>query len=66
MRTFTAMTGLWLAASLQPVVTMAQEYPVKSIRIIVPYDAGGISDLVMRMVQPKMASSLGQTIVVEK
>ena len=62
-RIFVAATGLWLAAGLQP--GLAQEYPRKPIRLVVPYDAGGISDLITRLIQPRMASSLGQPVVIE-
>ena len=43
----------------------AQTYPVKSVRIVVPFSAGGGSDLVARAIAPKMTSALGQTVIVE-
>ena len=43
----------------------AQDYPSKPIRLVVPYDTGGISDLITRMIQPGMTSILGQPIVIE-
>lgn len=58
-----AVAGLWLVAGVPP--GFAQEYPVKPIRLVVPYDTGGISDLITRMIQPGMAAALGQSIVIE-
>jgi tripartite-type tricarboxylate transporter receptor subunit TctC len=40
-------------------------YPVKPVRVIVPYPAGGGTDLVMRAVQPVLAERLGQPIVID-
>src|SRR5262245_65370943 len=44
---------------------LAQDYPNKPIRVIVPYAAGGLPDTITRLIQPKMADSLGQQLVVE-
>ena len=52
--------GLSVAAT-----SLAQDYPVKPIRMMVPYAAGGVTDVVTRLVTPKMAETLGQAIVVE-
>jgi tripartite-type tricarboxylate transporter receptor subunit TctC len=43
----------------------AQNYPVKPIRLIVPYPAGGATDFFARAVFTKMSDSLGQQVVVE-
>jgi tripartite-type tricarboxylate transporter receptor subunit TctC len=43
----------------------AQSYPVKTIRMIVPYAPGGSTDVVMRIIAPRMAESLGQQVVIE-
>ena len=43
----------------------AQNYPVKPIRIIVPYSPGGSTDVVMRILAPRMMENLGQQVVVE-
>ncbi len=51
--------------SLFASVTFAQEYPVKPIRIIVPYPPGGVTDIAARLVAPKMGEILGQTVIVE-
>lgn len=43
----------------------AQEYPTKSIRVLVPFPPGGGSDLIARLVSQKLAMALGQPTVVE-
>jgi tripartite-type tricarboxylate transporter receptor subunit TctC len=41
------------------------EYPERPVTIIVPFTAGGSSDIVARTVQPRLAQLLGQPIVVD-
>jgi tripartite-type tricarboxylate transporter receptor subunit TctC len=48
-----------------PVQAFAQEFPAKPIRILVPYDAGGIADLVARLIGDKLTGYWGQQVVVE-
>jgi tripartite-type tricarboxylate transporter receptor subunit TctC len=43
----------------------AQSYPTKNIRLIVPYAAGGTSDILARQVGPKLTEAWGQPVVVE-
>src|SRR3984893_4077363 len=43
----------------------AQDYPVRSITVIVPFPAGGASDVVARIVTNQMSKTLGQSIVIE-
>jgi tripartite-type tricarboxylate transporter receptor subunit TctC len=44
---------------------LAQAYPTKPIRVVVPYAAGGATDLTARLVGQKMQASLKQNIIVE-
>jgi tripartite-type tricarboxylate transporter receptor subunit TctC len=43
----------------------AQSWPTRPIRFVVPYAAGGPSDVMARAVQNVIAGELGQSVVVE-
>ena len=43
----------------------AQAWPTRSIRLVVPFAAGGAADSAARVITPRMAERLGQTFVVE-
>jgi tripartite-type tricarboxylate transporter receptor subunit TctC len=43
----------------------AAQYPTRPITLVVPYAAGGGNDVIARIVAEKMATSLGQSIVIE-
>ncbi len=60
--------ALVLAAALAcalPGLSWATDYPKQSIRIVVPYAAGGMTDVVARIVGQKLSESLGQAVVVD-
>ena len=48
-----------------PVAVTAQDYPVKPIRIIVPFGAGSATDALARTIGPKMTEMWGQQVIVE-
>ena len=52
-------------AALTAAPALAQTYPVKPIRAIVPFPAGGGIDTVIRLLGPKMSDTLGQPILVD-
>jgi tripartite-type tricarboxylate transporter receptor subunit TctC len=59
--------GVWLLSStlLCAGFVAAQSYPSKTIRVIVPYAPGGSTDVVFRILAPRLTEILGQTVVVE-
>jgi len=57
--------GLLSASFVHAGPAIAQNYPVKTIRVIVPYAPGGSTDVVMRILAPRMMELLGQQVVVE-
>lgn len=44
---------------------VAQTWPQRPLRLIVPFAAGGSADMFARLIVPKMAASLGQPLVIE-
>lgn len=59
------MKRLLCALLILPSLAFAQSYPSKPVRIIVPFPAGGTTDLVARMVQAKFQEFLGVQVVIE-
>jgi tripartite-type tricarboxylate transporter receptor subunit TctC len=43
----------------------AQNYPVKPVRLMVPFVAGGNTDIIARVVTPEMSKALGQQLIIE-
>ncbi|MDQ2953716.1 MAG: tripartite tricarboxylate transporter substrate binding protein [Pseudomonadota bacterium] len=58
-----ALAGLALAAL--PACAHAAEYPERNITVIVPFPAGGASDMAARLVVPKVAESLRQSLIID-
>ena len=58
------MTAL-LAAALLPGAAMAQPFPSKPLKIIVPFTPGSATDTMARPIAEKLAAALGQQVVVE-
>jgi tripartite-type tricarboxylate transporter receptor subunit TctC len=55
------LLAAWFAAA----AAYAQPYPAKPIRLIVPYAAGGTSDILARQIGPKLTEAWGQPVVIE-
>jgi tripartite-type tricarboxylate transporter receptor subunit TctC len=58
-------SGLAAAAAVAPTLAEAQQYPTRSIRLLVPYAAGGGTDAIARLVAHGVGEKLGQTMVIE-
>lgn len=65
-------TKRWLAAAVAataaltlPALSLAQAFPAKPVKIVVPYPPGGTNDIVVRLLAQKLGDSMGQPFVVE-
>ena len=54
--------GLCLAGAAQ---AQTEVFPARPLRIVVPYAAGGIADILGRLVAEKLGPAIGQTVVVD-
>ena len=64
-RSIAWLSGALLAALALCGAAQAQDYPVKPVTLIVPWPAGGSSDIAMRAIADAAAKHLGQPIVVD-
>lgn len=64
MNTLRLLSTLLLALCLAP-VALAQNYPSKTIKVIVGYAPGGAVDIIARAVAQKLSVGLGQPVIVE-
>jgi len=53
------------AVALAPLVSAAQSYPTRAVRLMVPFPPGGATDIIGRLVSAKMQEVWGQPVVVE-
>src|SRR3978361_617466 len=69
-RRFVACAGLFAltlgpAAAQNTAPDAAQDFPNRSIKIVVPFPAGGPSDVLARLIGQKMSEDWGQPVVIE-
>lgn len=62
-RLFASIVAITLAMLTLP--ALAQTWPSKPIKIVVPFPAGGTSDVLARLMGQKMSENWGQAVVVE-
>ncbi|MCW5685877.1 MAG: tripartite tricarboxylate transporter substrate binding protein [Pseudolabrys sp.] len=70
MRQFTGMVALTAAlavglAAFTQTPALAQKYPERPVKIVLPFGAGGVADVTTRLVAEKLGDKLGQRFVVE-
>jgi len=63
--TFTRSLTVAIAASLLAMSCLAQPYPSKPIRLLVPFGPGGVGDITSRAVMQKVSENVGQQIIID-
>ncbi len=53
------------AVAAQPASSDAQPYPCRVLTLVSPYPAGGTTDILSRLLAPKLQASLGTTVIVD-
>src|ERR1035441_2592484 len=67
MQTF-GLRRAWLAVCFVFVLcsaAMAQDYPIRTIKLIVPTGVGGITDILARLVGNSVGNQLGQAVIID-
>ncbi len=64
-REFLQLAGAAAAGLAAPRIALAQAYPTRSVRVIVPFTPGGPTDLFARLIAPKLSNQLGQNFYIE-
>jgi len=63
--TAAGVTGLAIGMMLVCADCVAQTFPARAIRVIVPFAPGGGTDILIRTVSPKLSEALGQQLVID-
>src|SRR2546430_16567264 len=65
MRIHCMVKTLALLLAMAPALAWAQDYPGKPVRMVVGFPPGGGTDVVARILAPKLSELLGQPLVIE-
>src|SRR3989475_10929921 len=64
-RVAAALTAVLVAGLLSPPPPKGERFPTRPIRIVVPFAAGGTSDILARAIGPHISTAWGQPVIVE-
>src|SRR4051794_5058460 len=64
MRAFAAVAAIWCGA-VAAIPASAQDWPTRTLTLVVPWAAGGGTDLMGRIMARRMSQILGQQVIVE-
>jgi tripartite-type tricarboxylate transporter receptor subunit TctC len=62
---FTTLAAACFAGAMLPLTAAAQAWPAKPMRILIPYPAGGTSDILARMIGPELTKAWGPQVIVD-
>ena len=54
-----------LALTLVSLPTLAQQYPTRAVRLLIPFTAGSAADIIARAMEPALRERLGQPLVID-
>ena len=57
--------GMWAILATTANNAIAQDYPNKVVRLVVPYLSGGSTDIIARILSARMGASFGQQVIVD-
>jgi tripartite-type tricarboxylate transporter receptor subunit TctC len=60
-----ARRSVFLLLVITSWAAMAQSYPVRPIRVLIPFTAGSAADIIARAMEPQMREKLGQSLVID-
>ena len=65
LRSLVLASVLTAISALSPQIVAAQDYPTRPVTLVVPWPAGGLNDVVLRVIAEQAARHLGQPIIID-